>query len=162
MGVAGVGKTTLAKALAERLGWTFQEGDDLHPPANIAKMRSGAALDDADRAPWLQTVAKWIADQLARQACAVISCSALKRRYREVVVGDRDAVLLVYLQGHPDLVASRLQGRRGHFMPASLSASQFAALEPPGPAERAIVVDAAQPLEAQVDTIVKVASLQAR
>jgi gluconokinase len=154
MGVSGSGKTTVGEALAERLGWTFQEGDDFHPPANIAKMKAGRPLDDTDRAPWLARVAAWIAAELAAGRSGVITCSALKRSYRNVIVGGRDDVILVYLNGSEPLIAQRVAMRRGHFMPPSLLASQFAALQAPDPAERPVVVDIRQPIDAQVDDVV--------
>ncbi|HEX3367637.1 gluconokinase [Phenylobacterium sp.] len=153
MGVSGAGKTTVGEALARRLGWTFQEGDDFHPAANIAKMKAGHPLDDADRAPWLAKVEAWIANQLAAGRSGVIACSALKRSYRSAIVGGRDDVILVYLEGDQALIAQRIAKRHGHFMPPSLLASQFAALQEPAPAEHAILVDIDQPVNAQVDDI---------
>lgn len=160
MGVSGAGKTTIGAALARRLGWTFQEGDDLHPRANIAKMSSGTPLDDADRAPWLAKLRAWIAERIAEGRDAVVTCSALKQAYRSALVGHRDAVVLVYLDGPRDLVERRLKARRGHFMPPALLASQFDALQPPMPLERPIVVDITQSIDAQVDAVV--AALNAR
>ena len=154
MGVSGAGKTTVGKALAERLGWTFQEGDDFHPAANIAKMKSGQPLDDADRAPWLANVEAWISEQLAAGRSGVVACSALKQAYRKALVADREAVVLGFLKGSRQLIAERLAQRRGHFMPPALLASQLADLQPPTPQEHAIVVDIAQPIPAQVDHIV--------
>ena len=153
MGVSGSGKTTVGKALAKRLGWTFQEGDDFHPPANIAKMKAGIPLDDADRAPWLAKVQAWISDQLAKGESGVIACSALKRTYRDVLVDGRDNVILVYLSGSKALIASRLKARRGHFMPPALLASQLAALEAPDPLEKPIVDAIDQPIPAQIEAI---------
>jgi carbohydrate kinase (thermoresistant glucokinase family) len=155
MGVSGTGKTTVGEALAARLGWTFQEGDDFHPPANIAKMKSGQALDDADRAPWLAKVEAWISAELARGRSGVITCSALKKRYRTEIAGDREDVVLVFLKGPEAVIAKRVGDRRGHFMPASLLASQLATLQAPDPSERPIVVDIDQPVAAQVDDIVE-------
>ncbi len=155
MGVSGTGKTTIGEALAKRLGWTFQEGDEFHPSRNIAKMTAGVPLDDADRAPWLAKVEAWISDQLAAGRCGVISCSAVKRTYRSAVVGGRDEVILVHLDGPEDLIAQRLNGRGGHFMPPSLLSSQLAALQAPGVVEHPIVVKIDQPVEAQVDGIVE-------
>ncbi|HEY3948759.1 gluconokinase [Phenylobacterium sp.] len=154
MGVSGTGKTTVGEALARRIGWTFQEGDDFHPAANIEKMKSGKPLDDADRAPWLAKVEAWIGDQLAAGRSGVITCSALKRAYREAIVRGRADVVVVYLKGSEPLIAQRVAKRRGHFMPPSLLDSQFAALEEPGPSEHPIVVDVDQPVEGQVDDIV--------
>ncbi|HJU16272.1 MAG TPA: gluconokinase [Stellaceae bacterium] len=151
MGVSGAGKTTVGKRLADRLGWEFIEGDRLHPPENVAKMKSGQPLDDADRAPWLAAVAQAIDDCRSRGGHAVVACSALKQRYRQVIIGDRPDVRLVYLAGSRARIAERLKARRGHFMPASLLDSQFAALEPPAADERPIIV----PVEAPVATIVE-------
>ena len=154
MGVAGSGKSTVGRALARRLGWSFQEGDSLHPPENVAKMRAGHPLDDQDRAPWLAAVAGRIDEWRRNGTAAVVTCSALKRQYRDVVVGDRPDVRLVYLHGSPGLLAERLAARRGHFMPASLLDSQLATLEPPGPDEHAISVSVAAPVESIVERIV--------
>src|SRR5262249_36946697 len=131
MGVSGCGKSTVGAALAHRLGWEFAEGDALHPPANVAKMQAGHPLDDDDRRPWLAAVAAHIDEWRRSGTSGVITCSALKRRYRRVIIGDRSAVRLVYLCGTRGVIAERLQARRGHFMPPRLLDSQFAALEPP-------------------------------
>ena len=111
MGVSGVGKTVIARAVADRLGWTFQEGDAMHPEANIRKMSAGEPLTDADRQPWLETVAAWIDWQLAANACGVMTCSALKRAYRERIVGGRSGVRLVYLEASEPVIAARLAAR---------------------------------------------------
>jgi carbohydrate kinase (thermoresistant glucokinase family) len=141
MGVSGSGKTTIAKALAERQGWTVLEGDAFHPPANIAKMEAGIPLTDDDRWPWLHAIAAGIDKVRARGESAVVACSALKRAYRDILIGDRPDVVLIYLRGAHDLIAARMAARRGHFMPPALLDSQFATLEEPGPDERPIVVD---------------------
>src|ERR1700761_7500753 len=141
MGVSGSGKSTVAALLAGRLGWDFQEGDDLHPPANIAKMKAGVPLTDADRAPWRAKVEAWIADELRQGRSGVIACSALKAAYREQIVAGRSNVRLVFLKGDHDLIAGRLAKRRGHFMPPSLLDSQFADLQAPTPSEHVITVD---------------------
>lgn len=154
MGVSGSGKSTVAIPLAERLGWPFQEGDDLHPAANVAKMKAGIALDDADREPWLDAVAAWIAERLRLDAGGVITCSALRRAYRDRLRRAGDGVTFVYLRGSKAVIAERVAKRHGHFMPAALLDSQFAALEEPTPDEHAIVVDIGQPVERQVDEIV--------
>jgi carbohydrate kinase (thermoresistant glucokinase family) len=140
MGVSGSGKTTVGERLAARLGWPYQEGDALHPPANVAKMRSGTPLDDADRRPWLEAIAARVDEWRAAGSPGVVTCSALKRRYRDIIVGGRPEVGLVYLKGSKDEIGARLSGRHGHFMPATLLQSQFAALEEPGPEERPITV----------------------
>jgi carbohydrate kinase (thermoresistant glucokinase family) len=153
MGVSGCGKTTVGEELARRLGWPFQEGDRLHPPANVAKMAAGSPLEDADRGPWLEAVADWIDRCREASSGGVISCSALRRAYRAIIVGDRPDVRLVYLRGSHDTVADRLVRRSDHFMPASLLASQFATLEEPDRSERPIVVDIDQPVDRVVETI---------
>lgn len=140
MGVAGCGKSTIGAALSARLGWPFRDADSFHPPANVAKMSRGEALTDADREPWLEAIAAWIDARQAAAAPAVVSCSALKRAYREVIVGGRPGVQLVHLAGSHDLIATRMAQRRDHFMPTSLLKSQFETLEPPSATE-ALVVD---------------------
>ena len=141
MGVSGAGKSTVGTLLAARLGWDFAEGDALHPAENIARMAGGHPLTDADRAQWLARVAEWIEAHTGADQPGIITCSALKRSYRDRLRGER--VLFVLLAGTAEVIAARLAGRRGHFMPAALLGSQFAALEPPGPDENAIVVDTA-------------------
>jgi gluconokinase len=140
MGVSGAGKTTIGKLLAERLGWEFADGDEFHPRENVKKMRSGVPLTDEDRLPWLQAIAQWI-DEMRRQGNpAITASSVLKRSYRDIVIGKRPDVRLVFLEGSRDLIARRVAARRGHYMPASLLDSQFDTLEPPGPDENAIRV----------------------
>lgn len=141
MGVSGAGKTTVAKELAARLAWPFEEGDRLHPETNIAKLKAGIPLTDEDRRPWLSAVASWIDWQRARNQPGIITCSALKRSYRRIVIGDRAEVRLVYLRGTRDLVAGRLAKRREHFMSPKLLLSQFDTLEEPTPDEAALTVD---------------------
>lgn len=153
MGVSGAGKTTIGVALARRLGWRFQEGDDLHPPENVAKMHAGIPLDDHDRAPWLRAVAARIDQWRARGEAGVITCSALKRRYRDVIIGNRPEARLVCLIAPPAVLAERLSRRHGHFMPASLLESQLQTLEPPGPDEHALTVAADAPVETVVERI---------
>ena len=139
MGPAGTGKSTVAGMLAGRLGWDFQEGDDLHPAENVAKMASGHALNDDDRWPWLDRVAGWIDGQIAAGRPGIVTCSALKRSYRDVL--RRDDVTFVLLMGDPKLVLERLLRRQGHYMPTSLLTSQFETLEMPDADEQAIRVD---------------------
>ena len=139
MGVSGSGKTTVAALLAGRLGWDFVDGDDLHPAENVAKMRAGTPLTDMDRWPWLDTIAAWI-DAARAGKPGVVTCSALKRVYRDRLLAGRPDVRLVYLHGSFDVIAARQAARQGHFMPASLIESQFATLEPPGADEHAISV----------------------
>jgi carbohydrate kinase (thermoresistant glucokinase family) len=140
MGVSGSGKTTIGNELARQLGWEFVDGDWFHPAANVEKMHSGIALTDEDRWPWLRAIAQWIDQTRAAGQCGIVTCSALKRRYRAILIGDRPDVRLVYLKGDLSLIARRLATRHEHFMPASLLASQFEALEEPGPDERPITV----------------------
>jgi gluconokinase len=140
MGVSGSGKTTVGTLLAETLQWEFGDADKFHPRANVAKMKEGIPLTDDDRWPWLHAIAAWIDKTRAAGACGVVGCSALKRRYRDILIGARTDVRLVYLKGSEQLIARRMAARHGHFMPPSLLASQFAALEEPGPDERPITV----------------------
>ena len=152
MGVAGSGKSTIGRLLADRLGWELAEGDELHPEANVAKMAAGQPLTDADRWPWLARVRAWIDEHVAAGRPGVITCSALKRAYRDVL---RDPhVVFVHLAGTRDQLAPRLAARRGHFMPVSLLDSQLADLEPPGPDERALTVDISAPPAEQATAIV--------
>ena len=154
MGVAGSGKSTIAEKLAERLGWTYEDGDNFHPEANVAKMSAGQPLTDEDRWPWLQSIADEI-DKVSRTGSRlVIACSALKRAYRDVLVHGRRDIGIVFLDGSPALIAQRLKSRQGHFMPPALLDSQFRTLEPPAPDERPIVVSIDAPVEAIVDAIV--------
>jgi gluconokinase len=141
MGVSGSGKSTVAAMLAAALGCQFQEGDDLHPPENVEKMRSGTPLTDADRMPWLRKIAEEIDGWRARGECGVLTCSALKRSYRDLIIGDRHDVVLVYLKGSRDLIHRRMAARHEHFMPVALLDSQFATLEEPTPDKHPIIVD---------------------
>jgi ribose 5-phosphate isomerase A len=145
MGVSGAGKSTIAEELAARLGWAFEEGDTLHPAANVAKMHAGIPLTDADREPWLDRVAAWIDGQRAKKQPGIITCSALKRSYRRIIIGGRPEVRLVYLRGERDLIAEHLAGRDSHFMPASLLQSQIDTLEEPGPDEDPLTIDLGPP-----------------
>ena len=150
MGVSGSGKTTIGTLLAKTLQWEFGDADSFHPAANVDKMQKGIPLTDEDRWPWLRAVAGWIDKTRAAGACGVIACSALKRRYRDILVGERADVRLVYLKGSEELIARRMAIRHGHFMPPSLLSSQLAALEEPRPDERPIIV----PIEPQPREIV--------
>jgi len=154
MGVSGSGKSTIGAALSQRLGWPFQDADGFHPPANIAKMKSGIPLNDDDRWPWLAAIAYWIDARCAAGKPGIVSCSALKRAYRSRIVG-REDVRLAYLKGDMGLIAQRLQARRDHFMPASLLESQFAALEEPGADERPLVVSIALSPQRVADTSIE-------
>ena len=144
MGVSGSGKSTVASALARRLGWEFAEADTFHSPANVAKMRAGVPLTDDDRWPWLEAIAARIGDARRRQQPLVVACSALKRAYRERLSGGSDDVRFVYLQGDYETIAGRLAGRSGHYMPPSLLRSQFDTLEEPSPDEGAVVLSIAE------------------
>ena len=155
MGVSGSGKSTVAGALAERLGWPLAEGDEFHSPENIAKMHSGTPLTDADRLPWLKSISAWIETRLKAGQSGIVTCSALKHTYRDLLTGGRPEVLFVYLKGSPEVMAKHLAGRHGHFMPASLLASQFDTLEEPGPDEAVLTVDDDQPVDAIVAEIVR-------
>lgn len=155
MGVAGAGKSTVGGQLAERLGFTLAEGDNFHPPSNVAKMSRRVPLDDADRWPWLDRMAAAIDAWLAEGREVVLTCSALKRTYRDRLIGQRQGVRLVYLRGARELIGRRLEARRGHYMPAELLDSQFEALEPPQEDERPIVVEATEPVDRLVLTIAR-------
>ena len=154
MGVSGSGKSTVADALAKRLGWRYEDGDRFHPPGNVAKMSAGHPLTDEDRLPWLQAIADEI-DRVCRQGeRAVIACSALKRAYRDILLHGRADVRFVFLKGTQDLIAGRLAARKGHFMPPDLLASQFRTLEPPAAGEHPITVSIDAPVAAIVDDII--------
>jgi gluconokinase len=143
MGVSGSGKTTIANELSRQLGWEFEDGDWFHPAANVEKMHSGVALTDEDRWPWLRAIARWIDEARAAGRHGIVACSALKRRYRDILVGDRADVRLIYLKGDASLIARRIATRHEHFMPTRLLASQFETLEEPGPDEHPITVSIA-------------------
>jgi gluconokinase len=162
MGVSGSGKTTVGAHLAGRLGWSSAEADDFHPPQNIAKMKSGVPLEDADRLPWLEAIAAQIDRWRAAGTSGVITCSALRRCYRDIIVGNRPEVRLVFLQGERELIADRLAARLGHFMPPTLLESQFAALEEPTPEERPIVVPIHEPPQELAERIIAVLDLEQR
>ncbi|MDB5655616.1 MAG: carbohydrate kinase, thermoresistant glucokinase family [Tardiphaga sp.] len=154
MGVSGSGKSTIAQALAERLGWAFEDGDDFHPAANVAKMSAGRPLTDDDRWPWLRAIAAEIDRSSRNGGRIVIACSALKRAYRDVLVHGRDDIRIVYLDGSRELIAERMKSRKGHFMPTGLLDSQFATLQPPGSDENPIVVSIDASVEAIIDAII--------
>jgi carbohydrate kinase (thermoresistant glucokinase family) len=140
MGVSGSGKSTIAPILADRLGWVCRDGDEFHPPANVKKMHAGTPLTDEDRWPWLKAIAAWIDEERSAGRHGIVTCSALKRSYRDILIGPREDVRLVYLKGDEDLIGERLSQRHGHFMPPKLLHSQFETLEEPGPDEHAVVV----------------------
>jgi gluconokinase len=150
MGVSGSGKSTIAEQLAQRLGWTYEDGDKFHPASNVAKMSAGHPLTDEDRWPWLQAIADEIDRVCKADEHVVIACSALKRSYRDVLVHGRRDIRIVYLDGTQELIAGRLGARKGHFMPPGLLVSQFKTLEPPGADENPVIVS----IDASVEEIV--------
>ncbi|GGR73650.1 gluconokinase [Nocardioides luteus] len=149
MGVSGSGKSTVGAAIAQRLRVPFADADDFHPPENIAKMASGRPLDDHDRQPWLQTLGGWLAER--EHTGAVLSCSALKRGYRDLLRGRAATVSFLHLDGTPAVVEARLAARAGHFMPPSLLRSQFATLEPLAADEHGTTIDITQDIDAIVE-----------
>jgi gluconokinase len=155
MGVSGCGKSTIASMLAHRLNWIYEDGDWFHPQSNVRKMHAGEPLTDEDRWPWLHGIAAWIDASRRVGNHGTVACSALKRAYRDILVGERTDVRIVYLKGEQDLIARRLAARDGHFMPPSLLDSQFAALEEPQPDEHPIVVSIVPHPREIVEEIVK-------
>ena len=155
MGVSGSGKSTVGAALAQRLRVPFADGDDFHPPANIAKMTAGQPLDDDDRYPWLEAIGRWLADH---HDGGVMSCSALKRKYRDQMRRHCADVEFLHLSGTPEVISKRQASRPGHFMPASLLQSQFATLEPLDPDERGIAIDVDQNIDSIVDNYVELSA----
>jgi len=154
MGVSGSGKSTVGSQLAIALRWDFEDGDWFHPARNIDKMQAGIPLTDEDRAPWLIAIADFIDRMRLQGTHAVVACSALKRRYRAVIIGKRPDVRLIYLQGDTELISRRIAARHEHFMPQSLLRSQFDALEEPGPDENPLVVSIApRPREIVADIL---------
>ena len=154
MGVSGTGKSTVATLLAKQLDWPQAEGDDMHPQANIDKMRSGQPLTDEDRWPWLHKVADWIGSREAAGGGGVITCSALKRSYRDLLRDGHPSTRFVCLVGSRELLFQRLSDRQGHFMPASLLDSQLATFEPLGPDEPGVTIDVSQSSEAVEQDVV--------
>jgi gluconokinase len=148
MGVTAAGKSTVGAALAQRLRVPFMDADDLHPPANIAKMAAGRPLEDDDRYLWLERVGEWLADH---RDGGVVSCSALKRDYRDRLRAHDPGVQFLYLRGEPELIEGRLAARSGHFMPAALLRSQFETLQPLGADERGVTVDAGLDVQDAID-----------
>ena len=158
MGVASSGKTVTGKAIARRLHAPFLDGDDFHPPANKDKMRAGVPLTDADRWPWLQSLARALRDAAEPKGVSVGACSALKRAYRDYLVQEAgEPILFVHLEGDQALIASRIASRKHEYMPASLLTSQFATLEVPGPDENVLTVPVTLPVEAIAERVVKAA-----
>ena len=160
MGPAGVGKTTTAAGLAEMLAWPYAEADEFHPAANIAKMESGTPLDDADRAPWLASIRDWISAEAHAGRSTVVTCSALKRSYRDLLREADARVRFVCLTATPDLVGRRMATRQGHFMPVSLLKSQFDTLEPLQVDEDGIVVSVDLPADEVVATALRALRLK--
>lgn len=154
MGVAGAGKTTTAQNLSRELGWPYRDADEFHPPANVAKMSRGEALTDEDRWPWLQAIASWMDEKLAAGQSCIVTCSALKRAYRDVLVGGRAGVRIIHLVGSRELIGGRMAARKDHFMPTSLLDSQFATLEQPADEEHVLNISVAQTPAAVVREIV--------
>jgi gluconokinase len=153
MGVAGTGKSTVAGLLAERLKWEFQEGDALHPPANVAKMSSGIPLTDEDRWPWLDAIAAWIKVKTLRGEPGILTCSALKRSYRDRLRGPN--VIFVFLNGSREVIAARMASRADHFMPPALLNSQLATLEPPTAEENVLEINFAAGPEEEVAEVLR-------
>ncbi|MHA3021915.1 gluconokinase [Mycobacterium sp. BMJ-28] len=160
MGVSGSGKSTVGAALAQRLRVPFADADDFHPPANIEKMKAGHPLDDADRGPWLDAIGRWLGEHCA--AGGVMSCSALKRRYRDQLRGHCAGTEFLHLSGTPEVIGARQASRPGHFMPASLLASQFDTLEPLAADEGGVVIDVGQSIDAIVDTYISLTGGESR
>nr|WP_300147432.1 gluconokinase [Propionicimonas sp.] len=147
MGVAGSGKSTVAHLLHQRLGWVVAEGDDYHPASNIAKMSSGTPLTDEDRWPWLDSIVEWTAQQDRGGLSTIVTCSALRRAYRDRLRGAPGRTLFVHLVGSPELLAERMQARTDHFMPPSLLPSQLATLEPLDADEAGTTIDIGRPVD---------------
>ena len=150
MGVAGSGKTTVGSALAARLGLPFADADAFHPPANVAKMRAGRPLDDTDRLPWLHALGDWLAD---RPGGGVVSCSALKVDYRDLLRAHAPDLTFLHLAGDADVITARVAARADHFMPASLVSSQLELLEPLRADEAGLVADLTRPVDELVDEL---------
>ena len=155
MGVSGCGKTTIAELLLRELGWSYRDGDEFHPKANVEKMHSGTPLTDEDRWPWLKAIAAWIDERREAAEHAIVTCSALKKSYRDILIGSRKDVGLIYLKGTEELIAARLSKRKDHFMPKGLLQSQFQTLQEPGADEHPITVSIAPTPEEIVASILK-------
>ena len=154
MGVSGCGKTSVGRALSAKTGWPFYDGDDFHPPENVAKMASGVPLNDDDRAPWLARLHDLIAEQLAQGQSAILACSALKRKYREQLKAGNQGAFFVHLKGDFELIRARMTARQAHYMKASMLQSQFDALEEPD-AKEALVVDISADVDSIAETILQ-------
>jgi gluconokinase len=160
-GVAGSGKTTIGELLAAREHWVFADGDGFHPPANVAKMRAGVPLTDADRWPWLRAIAAWMAQRAAAGESAVVACSALKREYRDLLLGSTPEARMVFLTIPLEADDERLRERHGHFFPEQLLDSQFATLELPAPPERVLLVPATGSPDQVTDEVIRQLGLSA-
>jgi gluconokinase len=159
-GVSGSGKTTVGAMLAGRLDWRFADADDFHPAANVEKMRAGIPLTDADRWPWLRAIAAWMDERIARGEPAVVACSALKRSYRDLLLGGRPQAQMVFLDVAPEELARRLTARHGHFFPEKLLGTQLDTLDPPQPDEHVTPVAEADEPAATVASIIALLCLQ--
>jgi gluconokinase len=162
MGVSGAGKTTVAKALAERLGWEFGEGDEHHPAANVEKMRSGTPLDDDDRRPWLEALAAWINERERAGRCAVLTCSALKRAYRDLLRTGNGGVFFVHVAVPQDVLMERVTTRTHEYMPPRLLVSQMNTLEPLQDDEAGVTLPGVGPLDEAVEAVVQELSREGR
>ncbi|MFP5314095.1 MAG: gluconokinase [Actinomycetes bacterium] len=161
MGVSGSGKTTIATALSDRLGWTYAEADEFHSPANIERMTQGIPLTDEDRKPWLESIAGWISEKSAHGESTIVTCSALKKAYRDVLAAADGDVRFVHLLGDVELIRSRMKTRTGHFMPESLLPSQVSTLEPLQEDERGLTVENVRPPAAVLERIMAELGLNA-
>ena len=159
MGVSGSGKSTVGELLAQRLGWEMAEGDRLHPPENVEKMKRGVPLNDADRWPWLDRIGELLKSWASEGRSGLVTCSALKRVYRARLLAARPDLRFVYLKGSKALIAERVGARHHEYMPASLLASQFDTLEEPLPDEPVITIDASGTPEAEAQAIVEALGL---
>ncbi len=155
-GVSGSGKTTVGALLAGRLGWPFADADDFHPAANVEKMRAGLPLTDDDRWPWLRAIGAWMDERIAGNESAVVTCSALKRSYRDMLLGGRPQAQMIFLAVGPDTLARRLAARHGHFFPGQLLGTQLDVLEPPQPGEHVTSIVPADDPAATVASIIAV------
>ena len=160
MGVSGSGKSTVAATLVDRLGWEFAEGDDFHPPENVEKMRAGHALDDADRLPWLRSLAAWIGEHEKAGRNVVVTCSALKRTYRDLLCDGHPSVWFAHVTAGPELIRDRMEHRTGHYMPASLLDSQLSTLQPLQDDEPGAAISGAGTPEAVVDELLSALSTE--
>jgi gluconokinase len=158
MGVSGCGKSTIGMMLSNRLGWEFVEGDDIHPPENVRKMANGVPLNDQDRLPWLRRINELLLEKQARGESTLVSCSALKRKYRQLLAQGIENLTFVYLEGDYDTIFNRMQARDQHYMKADMLRSQFDALEPPGASE-ALVLPIDQPVDKIVENILRLVQL---